>query len=55
MVISNHNGYGEKSRRLIYVQGEVIQPGKYEFIEEPNVWEAIREAGGATCNTENNN
>jgi protein involved in polysaccharide export with SLBB domain len=40
--------YGEKSRRLIYVQGEVIQPGRYEFIEEPNVWEAIREAGGAT-------
>ncbi|MCD6379881.1 SLBB domain-containing protein [bacterium] len=40
--------YGEVSRRLIYVQGEVIQPGRYEFIEEPNVWEAIREAGGTT-------
>ncbi|HMA75999.1 MAG TPA: polysaccharide biosynthesis/export family protein [Candidatus Krumholzibacteriaceae bacterium] len=40
--------YGEESRRLIYVQGEVINPGRYEFVEEPNVWEAIREAGGAT-------
>ena len=40
--------YGEESKRLIYVQGEVMQPGRYEFAEEPNVWEAIREAGGAT-------
>ncbi len=40
--------FGEESKRLIYVQGEVIHPGRYEFAEEPNVWEAIREAGGAT-------
>lgn len=40
--------YGEEARRTIYVQGEVVQPGRYEFMEPPNVWEAIREAGGAT-------
>jgi polysaccharide export outer membrane protein len=39
---------GEEARRLIYVQGQVLRPGKYEFREAPNVWEAIREAGGAT-------
>ncbi len=42
------NLYGEESRRLIYVQGEVIRPGRYGFMEPPNVWEAIREAGGAS-------
>jgi len=40
--------YGEEARRLIYVQGEVLQPGRYGFMEPPNVWEAIREAGGAS-------
>ncbi len=29
------------------MQGQVVDPGRYEFRETPNVWEAIREAGGA--------
>lgn len=41
------NLFGEESRRIIYVHGEVLNPGKYEFKENPNVWEAVREAGGA--------
>ncbi|MBN2071244.1 MAG: SLBB domain-containing protein [Candidatus Krumholzibacteriota bacterium] len=40
---------GEESRRLIYVHGEVLNPGKYEFKSNPDVWEAVREAGGATA------
>lgn len=40
---------GEESRRTIYVQGEVLNPGRYGFEENPTVWEAIREAGGATA------
>ncbi|MBD3178203.1 MAG: hypothetical protein GF417_00640 [Candidatus Latescibacteria bacterium] len=39
---------GEETRRLIYVQGQVVRPGRYEFVDPPNVWEAIREAGGAS-------
>jgi polysaccharide export outer membrane protein len=39
---------GEDSKRFVYVHGQVVAPGKYEFRETPNVWEAIREAGGAT-------
>jgi protein involved in polysaccharide export with SLBB domain len=39
---------GEESRRMIYVHGEVESPGKYGFEKNPTVWEAIREAGGAT-------
>lgn len=39
---------GEESRRIIYVHGEVVIPGKYGFEKDPTVWEAIREAGGAT-------
>ena len=39
---------GEESRRMIYVHGEVETPGKYGFGKNPTVWEAIREAGGAT-------
>jgi protein involved in polysaccharide export with SLBB domain len=39
---------GQEARRLVYVQGEVVNPGKYEFAEAPSIWEAIREAGGAT-------
>lgn len=31
----------------IYVIGEVGAPGKYVFRQPPNLWEAIREAGGA--------
>ncbi|MGD1048837.1 MAG: SLBB domain-containing protein [Candidatus Krumholzibacteriaceae bacterium] len=37
---------GEESRRLIYVQGQVAQPGKYEFGGTPSVWDAVKEAGG---------
>jgi protein involved in polysaccharide export with SLBB domain len=43
------NLIGEESRRLIYVHGEVENPGKYGFEKNPTVWEAIREAGGATA------
>lgn len=39
---------GVEERRLIYVQGQVVRPGRYEFVDPPNVWEAIREAGGAS-------
>ncbi len=39
---------GEESRRLIYVQGQVARPGKYEIGGTPTVWDAIKEAGGAT-------
>jgi protein involved in polysaccharide export with SLBB domain len=42
------NLIGEESRRMIYVHGEVEAPGKYGFGKNPTVWEAIREAGGAT-------
>ncbi len=42
------NLLGEESRRTIYVQGEVLNPGRYGFEKNPTVWEAIREAGGAT-------
>jgi len=42
------NLLGEESRRMIYVHGEVVTPGKYGFEKNPTVWEAIREAGGAT-------
>lgn len=40
---------GRESRRMIYVHGEVLTPGKYEFRDDPNVWEAVREAGGVTA------
>jgi protein involved in polysaccharide export with SLBB domain len=43
------NLIGEESRRLIYVHGEVLNPGKYEFEESPTLWVAIREAGGAVA------
>ena len=39
---------GEESKRIIYVHGQVLRPGKYELSGTPNVWEAVREAGGAT-------
>ena len=41
---------GDEARRVIYVHGEVLNPGKYEFRESPDLWEAVREAGGATAN-----
>lgn len=31
----------------VYIIGAVGSPGKYAFDEAPNLWEAIREAGGA--------
>ncbi len=40
---------GEESRRIIYVHGQVLNPGKYEFKSNPSVWEAVREAGGTTA------
>lgn len=40
---------GEEARRTIYVHGEVLNPGRYEFETAPTVWEAVREAGGATA------
>jgi len=39
----------EEARRLIYVQGQVARPGKYEIGGTPSVWDAIKEAGGATA------
>jgi protein involved in polysaccharide export with SLBB domain len=36
--------------QIIYVLGQVGQPGRHAFPESPNVWEAIREAGGPTVN-----
>jgi polysaccharide biosynthesis/export protein len=40
---------GEDARRVIYVQGQVAHPGKYELGGAPSVWDAIKEAGGATA------
>lgn len=40
----------EESRRSFYVHGQVAAPGKYDLDGEPNVWEALREAGGSTAN-----
>ena len=39
---------GEKSKRSIFVQGAVDQPGKYDFEGLYTIWDAIKEAGGAT-------
>lgn len=36
--------------QIVYVLGQVGQPGRHAFPESPNVWEAIREAGGPTAN-----
>jgi len=38
---------GEEARRYVYVQGQVARPGKYELAGNPNVWDAVKEAGGA--------
>lgn len=35
-------------QHAVYVTGEVKTPGKYMFAEPPNLWDAIREAGGPT-------
>jgi polysaccharide export outer membrane protein len=39
---------GEKTRRSVYVQGQVWQPGRYDIEGLSNVWDAIKEAGGPT-------
>jgi polysaccharide biosynthesis/export protein len=36
----------QASSNVIFVSGDVKNPGKYSFVEPVNVWEAIREAGG---------
>jgi len=38
----------EAVSQVIYITGQVGNPGKYNFHKAPNLWEAIREAGGAT-------
>ena len=38
----------EYNHRKIYVQGEVISPGGFGFETIPDLWGAIREAGGPT-------
>jgi protein involved in polysaccharide export with SLBB domain len=39
---------GEKTKRSIFVQGQVAQPGKYDFEGLSTIWDAIKEGGGAT-------
>jgi protein involved in polysaccharide export with SLBB domain len=39
----------EAVSQVIYITGQVGSPGKYNFHKTPNLWEAIREAGGATA------
>jgi protein involved in polysaccharide export with SLBB domain len=34
---------------IVYVSGEVAEPGRYTFTNRPNLWQAIREAGGPTA------
>jgi protein involved in polysaccharide export with SLBB domain len=36
----------EAISQVIYITGQVGAPGKYNFHKAPNLWEAIREAGG---------
>lgn len=38
----------EAVSQLIYINGQVGNPGKYNFHKSPSLWEAIREAGGPT-------
>jgi polysaccharide export outer membrane protein len=38
----------EAVSQVIYITGQVGTPGKYNFHKSPNLWEAIREAGGPT-------
>jgi protein involved in polysaccharide export with SLBB domain len=38
----------EALSQVIYITGQVGSPGKYNFHKSPNLWEAIREAGGPT-------
>lgn len=34
---------------VVYVSGEVSEPGRYTFTNRPNLWQAIREAGGPSA------
>jgi protein involved in polysaccharide export with SLBB domain len=38
----------EMVSQVVYVIGQVGNPGRYVFPSPPNLWEAIREAGGPT-------
>ncbi|MFH1755594.1 MAG: polysaccharide biosynthesis/export family protein [Candidatus Latescibacterota bacterium] len=38
----------EGASQVIHVIGQVNGPGKYNFLEDTNAWEAIRNAGGPT-------
>ena len=38
----------EYNSRRVYVQGEVLHPGKYSFENIPDLWELLSEAGGPT-------
>jgi polysaccharide export outer membrane protein len=38
----------EAISQVVYVIGQVGNPGRYTFSASPNLWEAIREAGGPT-------
>ena len=40
---------GGEARKYIYVQGQVAMPSKYDLESAPSIWDAIREAGGATA------
>jgi polysaccharide export outer membrane protein len=42
----------EYNSRRIYVQGEVLRPGKYSFENTPDLWELLGEAGGPTENAD---
>ena len=33
---------GDEARRAVYIHGEVLNPGRYEFDTTPSVWEAVR-------------
>jgi len=38
----------EAVSQVVYITGQVNDPGKFNFHKPPNLWEAIREAGGPT-------
>lgn len=42
----------EYDSRRVYVQGEVLHPGKYSFENIPDLWELLGEAGGPTENAD---
>jgi len=42
-------GIVEVRSRKIFVLGSVLLPGAFSFKQDPTVWEAISEAGGATA------